>query len=132
MGASPRVNWSNTPIRWVHYGSMAIAAQADITTESHFRVRFLSSSSLKLIRVGGLALSVSTNPSEFGDKRSLQGRFSYAGREYALRITDPAYEEMYLRRPDGSYGVGKRLLTVSLGGMFHGFGYKLIAAIIEP
>ena len=90
------------------------------------------SSSLKLIRVGGLALSVSTNPSEFGDKRSLQGRFSYAGREYALRITDPAYEEMYLRRPDGSYGVGKRLLTVSLGGMFHGFGYKLIAAIIEP
>ena len=89
------------------------------------------SSSLKLIRVGGLALSVSTIASEFGDKRSLQGRFSYAGTEYALRVTDPAYEERYLRRSDDSYTVGKRLVTVSLGGMFHGFGYKLIAAIIE-
>ena len=79
-----------------------------------------------------MELSVSTSASEFGDKRSLQGRFNYADREYAIRVTDPAYEEMYLRRPDGSYGVGKSLLTVSLGGMFHGFGYKLIAAIIEP
>ena len=99
------------------------------------RVPFSSSvslsSSLRLIRVGRLELSVSTDSGEFGDRRSLQGRFNYAGRAYALRVTDPSYEETYLRRPDGSYGVGTRLLTVSLGGMFHGFGYKLIAAIIE-
>ena len=90
-------------------------------------------SSLRLIRVDQLELSVSQPGRDFGNyRRSVQGRFHYAGTEYWLRVTDPIYERRYLQRRDGDYQMGARFVTVSLGEAYQGYSYKLIAAIIEP
>ncbi len=85
--------------------------------------------SLRLIKVDRLELYVSRLGSY---RRSVQGRFRYNGIAYWLRVTDPTCTRQYLRQPDGSYQIGERFLTVSLGEPFHGYAYKLIAAIIEP
>ena len=90
-------------------------------------------SSLRLIRVDQLELSVSQPGRDFGNyRRTVQGRFHYAGTEYWLRVTDPIYERRYLQRRDGDYQIGARFVTVSLGEAYQGYSYKLIAAIIEP
>lgn len=87
--------------------------------------------SLRLIRVEYLQLNVSMPSEAFGNrKRRAQGRFSRAGSEYALRITDPKFERTYLAKPDGDYEIGECYLTISLGEPFKGACYKLIAAII--
>ena len=59
-----------------------------------------------------------------------QGRFSHAGIEYALWVTDPEFERRYLAKPDGDYEIGECCLTISLGEPFLGACHKLIAAII--
>ena len=91
------------------------------------------SGSLRLIRVEGIALEVFMPGEAFGNpKRRVQGRFVHAGREYALRVTDPEYERRYLAKLDGRYRLGECCLTISLGEPYQGAVYKLIAAIIEP
>jgi len=90
------------------------------------------SSSLQLIHVEGLQLEVFSPGEAFGNpKRRVQGRFSHAGTDYALWVTDPGYERRYLAKLDGAYGIGECYLTVSLGEPHEGACYKLIAAIIE-
>ena len=90
------------------------------------------SSSLQLIHVEGLQLEVFSPGEAFGNpKRRVQGRFSHAGTDYALWVTDPGYERKYLAKLDGAYGIGECYLTVSLGEPYEGACYKLIAAIIE-
>ena len=90
------------------------------------------SSSLRLIHVGGLQLEVSRPGEAFGNsKRRVQGRFSHAGTDYALWVTDPGYERKYLAKLDGAYEIGECYLSVSLGEPYQGACYKLIAAIIE-
>ena len=67
----------------------------------------------------------------FGNnKRRVQGRFSHAGKEYALWVTDPHVERRYLAKLDGSYGVGECYMTISLGEPYQDACYKLIAAVI--
>ncbi len=89
-------------------------------------------SSLRLIRVGALTLAVSAPSAAFGNpKRRVQGRFVHAGKEYALTVTDPNMERKYLAQPDGEHETGNCCLTISLGEPFHGYCYKLIAAVIE-
>ena len=90
-------------------------------------------SSLRLIRVDSLVLSVSAPWENFGSqKRIVQGRFTYGGTDYWLRVTDPVYELHYLLRRNGDYPVGECFITVSLGGPYKEYSYKLIAAVIEP
>ena len=90
------------------------------------------SSSLRLIHVGRLELGVFSPGEAFGNsKRRVQGRFSHAGKGYALWVTDPGYERRYLAKLDGAYELGECYLTVSLGEPHGGACYKLIAAIIE-
>ncbi len=87
--------------------------------------------SLRLLRVNGLTLSVSAPGEAFGNyRRSVQGRFLYNETDYWLRITDPNYERQYLQQPDGNYQIGECFLTISLGELYQGYSYKLIAAII--
>lgn len=90
------------------------------------------SNSLKLIRVSGVTLNVHCPGVAFGNrKRVVQARFGYAGCVYALRLTDPVYERMYLNKANGEYHLGEAFLTVSLGEPYDGYVYKLVAAIIE-
>jgi hypothetical protein len=89
-------------------------------------------SSLRLVRVDRMTLSVFKPGEAFGNpKRRVQGRFSHAGTEYRLWVTDPTYEQAYLAMPDGDYTIGESFLTVSLGEPHNGYCYKLIAAIME-
>ena len=90
------------------------------------------SGSLRLIHVKELQLGVFRPGEAFGaSKRRVQGRFSYAGMDYALWVTDPGYERKYLAKLDGAYGIGECYLTVSLGEPYQDTCHKLIAAIIE-
>lgn len=89
-------------------------------------------SSLRLIHVDRVQLSVFRPGEAFGNpKRRVQGRFSYAGQEYALWITDPVYERKYLSEPDGEYEIGESFLIISLGEPFNEACYKLIATVIQ-
>ena len=91
-----------------------------------------ASGSLRLIHVEGIELEVFKSGEAFGNpKRRVQGRFSHAGKDYALWVTDPGYERRYLAKLDGAYEIGECYLTVSLGEAYGGACYKLIAAIIE-
>lgn len=86
-------------------------------------------SSLRFIRVSKLILSVSRAYNN--SKGQIRGRFSHAGDEYELRVTDPECESKYLKKPYDNYPIGECFLTISLGETFKGYCYKLIAAIIR-
>ena len=89
--------------------------------------------SLRLVEVNQMRLFVSAPGADFDNPaRKVQGRFRHGGTDYWLRVTDPEYERTYLEKPDGTYSIGKSLLTVSLGAPHEGYAYKLIAAIIRP
>lgn len=88
--------------------------------------------SLQLIHVEKLTLSVFSPGEAFGNsKRRVQGKFQYAGAEYALWITDPKYERNYLAKQDGVYRLEYCYLAISLGEPYRNDVYKLIAAVIE-
>lgn len=88
--------------------------------------------SLRLIHVDRVQLCVFRPGEPFGNpKQRVQGRFSYAGQEYALWITDPVYERRYLSRQEGEYEIGESFLTISLGEPFNEACYKLIATVIQ-
>ena len=90
------------------------------------------SNSLRLIHVERLELEVFSPGEAFGNsKRRVQGRFSHAGKGYALWVTDPGYERRYLAKLDDTYDLGECYLTISLGEAYKDACYKLIAAIIE-
>jgi hypothetical protein len=87
--------------------------------------------SLTLLRAEQVTLSVLAPGMAFGNsKRQVYGQFQYAGTYYKLRVTDPVYERHYLAQSNGNYHLGESYLTVSLGDLWEGFAYKLIAAII--
>ena len=89
--------------------------------------------SLRLIHVDRVQVSVFKPGEAFGNpRRRVQAQFSYAERRYALWITDPFYERLYLAKTDGVYEIGENLLTISLGEEFRGAYYKLVAAVIQP
>jgi len=89
-------------------------------------------SSLRLIRVQSLDIKVFCPGAAFGNpQRRVQGQFNHENVNYWLWVTDPVYERRFLAQPDGVYGIGEACLTISLGEPHEGFGYKLIAAIIE-
>ena len=84
------------------------------------------SDSLRLIRLSELELEVSAPGLAFGNRRrSVQGRFRHDGMDYWLRVTDPKYERLYLRRPNGIYHIRESFLTISLGEAYRGHAYKL-------
>jgi len=88
--------------------------------------------SLVLIPLDELRLAVFSPGQAFGNtKRRVQARFTYAGTEYHLWVTDPGYERKYLSQPNGEHQLGQCYLTVSLGEPWEGHCYKLVAAILE-
>ena len=90
------------------------------------------SGSLRLVHVDAVHLKVFTPGAAFGNpKRRVQGRFRFDGNDYALWITDPRIERLYLAQPDGDHDLGESYLTISLGEPYQGACYKLIAAVSE-
>lgn len=90
------------------------------------------SDSLRLIHIERLILHVCSPGEAFGNaKRRVQAKFSHAGIDYTLWVTDPIYEEEYLAKLNGFYEIQDCYLTISLGEPYQDACYKLVAAIIE-
>lgn len=88
--------------------------------------------SLKLIRVGSATIEVKAAHRNAMDQRpTVRARFRYSGTDYALKVTDPVYEERFRSHGLGDYRLGESFLTVSLGEEFRGHFYKLVAGIVE-
>lgn len=89
-------------------------------------------SSLKLIHVDEVCLDVFAPSEDFGDPtKRVQAKFHFCGFYYSLSVTDPDIEEIYRRREEGYYKLSECYLTISLAEPYHGYCYKLVAAIIE-
>lgn len=84
-----------------------------------------------LYLIGPLPIELLVEPGWEG-RREVRGTFVYDGRDYRLKVTDPRVEREYLRQPDGRYRINEALVCLSLGELFHGFTYKLVAAVIRP
>ncbi|MCO5996281.1 hypothetical protein NE234_23220 [Actinoallomurus sp. WRP9H-5] len=115
----PRTLWTNGYDTYHGSNDRVPVEQADTAADS-----------LNLIRVDRVTLLVADEGYEY-PKRVVRAQFRYEGHDYALRVTDPQYEQVYLTRPFGVYGLGESFMTVSLGETYYDFAYKLVAAIIE-
>ncbi|PSL52197.1 hypothetical protein B0I31_11424 [Saccharothrix carnea] len=113
---------------WVNGDHTVVGANDRVPVELQDRVV----DSLKFIRVAGVTIEVS--PAYSNGKSQLpavRARFGHGGSGYALKVTDPVYEEEFRARGLGKYRLGESLLTVSLGEEYKGHFYKLVAAIVE-
>lgn len=90
-------------------------------------------SSLYLLHPEVLLVSVRTEQGyeNRSAKRRVRVFFRLGNSEYCLVLTDPVEERHYLRGPDREVEVRNALLCVSLGELYHGYAYKLVAAIIQ-
>ena len=87
--------------------------------------------SLYLIRTQRLRLVVATED-DLPPRRRVRAQFEYCGHFYRLPVTDPFIEDSLLARDDVEIRVSEAILCVSLGEPFHGFAYKLAAAVMTP
>ena len=87
----------------------------------------LSGESLRFICVARAYLAVQL----VNDSWKSRIAFEYGGVEYNLAVTDPTYNAPRDGLTRASVELGRTYLTVSLGEPFHGFCYKLVAAIVE-
>jgi hypothetical protein len=62
----------------------------------------------------------------------VRGRFVYRQTVYNLSVTDPWIKAAYARLPDGWYRLDRVFVCLSLAPVFHGYAYKLAAAILRP
>ena len=86
---------------------------------------------LRLIRVTDLSINVVVEGAEFNNgKRKVRGRFTHGGIQHYLSITDPQIERQYLAGANGIFQIGDAILCISLGELYNGYAYKLIASVI--
>lgn len=86
-------------------------------------------SSLLFIKPGEVSIIVEEGPNLLKRVRS---RFTFAGSEYGLSVTDPVIENRYFNKDVGQYPINKTnlYLTISIGEPYEGYCYKLVAAVI--
>jgi hypothetical protein len=90
--------------------------------------------SLILIRPNQLRITIGPKGGLFDDanKRLVKARFSHADLNYTLAVTDPVIERRFRGGPDRTEDMTGAVLCVSLGEVYRGHAYKLVAAVIEP
>lgn len=88
--------------------------------------------SLTIIEPKNLVIRVSAEGAAFGNpKRKVRAYFYNNKVHYALSVTDPVAETAFLAKSDDSYEVSNTYLSVSLGEVYEGSCYKLVAAMIS-
>jgi hypothetical protein len=89
--------------------------------------------SLYLVRPSDLQIVVASEGGDFGPpRRRVRARFKLCGDSYCFVVTDPPVEREHLAKGDGETAVSPVLLSVSLGEVFNGYAYKLVASVITP
>lgn len=91
-------------------------------------------SSLALLKPNKLAISVGPKGGMFegANTRLVKAHFTLGSSNYILAVTDPAAEARYKNGPDGTKDITGAVVCVSLGEIFNGHAYKLVASVIEP
>ncbi|WP_095067344.1 hypothetical protein [Pseudomonas sp. Irchel 3A18] len=113
---SPTTLWSNTCPDSMN-GKNDRVSEGKLTTKSD---------SLYLIKINELTVHIE----EIEDKNpKVRGEFIYNKETYKFKITDPKFEKQYESHKTGTYNKQIDYLTVSLGEVFDGYAYKLIAAV---
>lgn len=88
--------------------------------------------SLALIRPEQLDICVETEGAEFGNpRRKTRAAFQVNGERYKLAVTDPLIRTAYRSQPGLHRLQENVLLCVSLGEVYEGCAYKLVAAVIR-
>ena len=66
-------------------------------------------------------------------KRKVRATFSLNNHTYTLAVTDPRFEEIFLKKENGQYKINASevYMCISLGEPFGGYCYKLVASIIR-
>lgn len=65
-------------------------------------------------------------------KLQVRATFRFRGKRYKLTVTDPDIERSYLKQGEGDYGYEQPAVAcVSIGELFEGYRYKLVASIID-
>ena len=114
--------WINGYCTWNGFNDQVPEAEVDSLT-----------SSLYLIRPINLQINVGIEGGVYGPaKRRVRASFSFDRLSYRLMVTDPVIERKYFAGHDGSFPVENAILCVSLGELFQGNAYKLVAAVITP
>jgi hypothetical protein len=87
--------------------------------------------SLRLIPLDRVELHAGPKAPQFNNaKFVVRARFDYRGDHYSLDVTDPVIESDLLRLGAGDYPLQDVVACVSLGELWEGFAYKLVASII--
>ncbi len=86
--------------------------------------------SLYLVRPEWLVLSAESKWTHSGPRPSVRAHFQICDHRYSLVVTDPFIEGHFPVRGDGEIGLDDALLCLSLGEVFQGFAYKLVASVI--
>lgn len=89
--------------------------------------------SLLLIRPERLRISVGRKGGMFpgADRRLVKAHFRHARINYTLQVTDPTIEDEMRDGEDRTEDMNGAVLCVSLGEIYLGHAYKLVAAVIE-
>jgi hypothetical protein len=115
---------------WVNGGSTTAGCNDRVPAELAER----QPNSLVLVQPEHLAISVGMEGTDENLRRRVRGRFSLAGYDYGLSITDPIVEAELKPLPDGSsIQLHKPILCISLSEKFpvQNACYKLIAGVIR-
>jgi hypothetical protein len=84
--------------------------------------------SLYLLYPHQLCINVATE----GSERKIRASFTFNTISYKFVVTDSIIEKKFLGQRDGIYPISDALACVSLGELFHGYAYKLVAAVLTP
>ena len=85
------------------------------------------SNSLRFLWVDALKVSVTSTDWS----RRVDGKFQHSDTVYKLSIADPHTKQTFLDLPNAIYNMGGCFITVSVGELYRGYHYKLIATVIQ-
>ncbi|MGH8249031.1 MAG: dual OB domain-containing protein [Gammaproteobacteria bacterium] len=90
--------------------------------------------SLVLIRPKVLRIGIGQKGGLYADamKRLVKAYFSHVGVDYTLAVTDPIIEDRFRAGLDRTEDMTGAVACVSLGEIYRGHAYKLVAAIMAP
>ena len=90
-------------------------------------------SSLMLIRPENTSICVEDEDQYMGGyKRAVRVHFDYSKHRYIIKVTDPIALAKYKPMDEGNYPLYNVLLCLSLGEIYQGYAFKLVAAIFTP